>query len=45
MSLVLGMGVTCDREKETVTTHKDNCTSSLLERYDKGNKTLRPHLV
>ena len=37
VSLVLGMGVTRDREKGTMTITQDNYTKSLLERYGMGN--------
>ena len=32
-----GIGVTCDREKRTVTITQDKFTKSLLERYGMGN--------
>ena len=37
VSLVLGMGVTRDREKGTVTITQENYTKSLLERYGMAN--------
>ena len=37
VSLVLGMDVTRDREKGTVTITQDNCAKCLLERYGMGN--------
>ena len=34
VSLVLGVGVTCDREKGTVTISQETYTKYILERYD-----------